>query len=98
MNRICSNHAKCVVCSSDIAANRTYCNQCSVLKSRQSKYSNTSKRAALQKSWNDGRFVCYYSGAELELNRSESPRYLTYDDKTPRCTKANDYENRESKL
>ena len=40
---------------------------------------------ALKEAWDGSGFRCFYTGVILDEKNSKSPKYLSFDHKTPRC-------------
>jgi hypothetical protein len=78
---------RCLVCEGPTHPLATLCRRCKKVVDRVDIRRNPNKPArvaALQRAWDGTSFRCYYSGARLEEADHHSPRYLTFDHRTPR--------------
>lgn len=78
----------CEICGVGIHKYAVYCRRCKKLLDRLDtrKRSATDKEArveALKRAWDGNCFRCHYSGAILSDADYHSPRYLTFDHRTP---------------
>lgn len=84
-----SEAGACEICRETIAAGAKRCARCNKLvRGRRGKGRNKADKAArvraLQASWREGGFRCHYTGILLEEKNHRSPRYLSFDHRTPR--------------
>lgn len=77
---------RCQVCGEEVHPQAALCGRCRGLRNRGNGRDSPNKEArvaALKKSWNGGCFRCHYSGVRLVVDDHRSPRYLTFDHRTP---------------
>jgi hypothetical protein len=78
---------RCLVCEQPTHPLSILCKRCKKVVDRVDIRRNPDKAArvaALQQAWDGASFRCYYSGVRLVENDHRSPRYLTFDHRTPR--------------
>lgn len=79
--------AECKVCKSVVHPLAQVCKRCKKLVDRvdtRRKANKLARVAALKSAWDGEGFRCRYSGVRLVENDHRSPRYLTFDHRTPR--------------
>lgn len=77
----------CPVCGMEVHRLATYCKRCKRLLDRvdiRSRPDREARARALANAWDGECFRCYYSGARLVEDDHHSPRYITFDHRTPR--------------
>jgi hypothetical protein len=84
-----NNEGTCDICGQPKHPQATYCKRCKKLVGRGKERTQTHKQArakALKAGWdpNSCRFLCHYSGVQLDEENSKSPKYVTFDHRIPR--------------
>ena len=79
--------ATCEICGQSRRRQATFCKRCKKILDRIDTRRKADKRAraqALKASWDGQAFRCHYSGVTLVENDHRNPRYITFDQRTPR--------------
>lgn len=79
---------KCHVCGAERHPLAEYCRRCKRILDRVDMRRRPDRAArvrAMQQAWDGTSFRCYYSGVPLDEVDHHSPRYLTFDHRTPGC-------------
>jgi len=83
--RLCQNVPACCICGAKPRLHSLYCPRCAKLAYGGRNDGMGARKKALQQAWNKERqcFVCYYTGAMLEMVDRHSPWYRCFDHRTP---------------
>ncbi len=81
-----SGLGSCEICKGPLQHTANLCKRCGKLVRRGNAGNKPDRRArigALKQAWDGRSFRCHYSGVRLVDNHPASPRYLTFDHRTP---------------
>ena len=82
-----SKENQCPICGDTVHPLAQYCRRCKRILDRvdmRQKPDRAARVEALKRAWDGECFRCYYSGAHVVEDDYHSPRYLTFDHRTPR--------------